>query len=111
LESKSFPHFDLIILGIGSDGHTASLFPKSNALKEKRRWVVDVFNLNASPPLPRITLTLSAINSAKCALFLVSMKEKRKTVQMILESPERARQLYPAAHSKKADLVHHYLTN
>jgi 6-phosphogluconolactonase len=96
-ESRSFPPFDLIILGVGRDGHTASLFPKSSALKEKHRWAVDVFNPSASPPLPRITLTLPVINSAKYVLFLVSIKEKKETVQMILENPERARQLYPAA--------------
>ncbi len=96
-ECSRFPVFDLIMLGIGEDGHTASLFPGDKALKEKTRWVAAVNNPGASPAVPRVTLTLPVINSAKCVLFLVSGAEKRDVVQSIIQDPETARRLYPAA--------------
>jgi 6-phosphogluconolactonase len=67
------PAFDLILLGLGEDGHTASLFPGSPALAESVRWVVAA--QHTSPPLPlvsRVTLTFSVFNAARQVLFLVS---------------------------------------
>jgi len=96
-ESSRFPLFDLIMLGIGEDGHTASLFPGDKALKEKTRWVAAVNKPRGSPAVPRVTLTLPVINRAKCVLFLVSGTEKRDVVQSIIKDPETARRLYPAA--------------
>jgi 6-phosphogluconolactonase len=96
-ERSRFPTFDLILLGIGKDGHTASLFPGDKARKEKRRWVAAVDKPRGSPAVPRVTLTLPVINRAKCVLFLVSGAEKRDVVQSIIKDPETARCLYPAA--------------
>jgi len=62
--SGTFPQFDLILLGVGEDGHTASLFPGDAALEETERWVVPVFN-SPKPPPNRITLTLPVINHAR----------------------------------------------
>ncbi len=96
-ESSRFPTFDLILLGIGKDGHTASLFPEDKALRETKRWVAAVKKPHGSPAVPRVTLTLRVINRAKCVLFLVSGAEKRDVIRSILDDPERARRLYPAA--------------
>ncbi len=60
----AFPQFDLILLGVGEDGHTASLFPGDPALEETERWVVPVLN-SPKPPSERITLTLPVINQAR----------------------------------------------
>jgi 6-phosphogluconolactonase len=68
------PLFDLAILGLGVDGHTASLFPGSPALLEIRRWVVPV--LAPVPPARRLTLTLPALNLAREIFFLVAGAEK-----------------------------------
>ncbi|RXK85062.1 6-phosphogluconolactonase [Chlorobaculum sp. 24CR] len=66
------PSFDLILLGLGDDGHTASLFPGDHtSLKEKERWVIAVDAPNGKPPGMRLTLTLPVINEAKTVLFLV----------------------------------------
>jgi len=75
--------FDAMILGVGEDGHTASLFPGSSALAEKSRWVLAV-----NAPL---------INRSRSIFFLVSGDKKRKVVREILKNPETARRLYPAA--------------
>lgn len=68
----SFPSFDLVMLGLGDDGHTASLFPEDNrALEERERWVVAVNAPHANPPCSRLTLTLPVINHARGVMFLV----------------------------------------
>jgi 6-phosphogluconolactonase len=76
------PRFDLILLGLGEDGHTASLFPRTPALRERRRWVVaqHVSKLDAW----RITLTLPVINAAADVIFLVSGAKKAETLQRVL---------------------------
>ena len=79
------PRFDLVFLGMGNDGHTASLFPGSPALEERQRWVCPS-NPGASG-LPRITLTYPVLNAAAQIVFLVSGSEKAATLQRVLESP------------------------
>jgi 6-phosphogluconolactonase len=71
---QKWPRFDLVILGIGTDGHTASLFPGSPVLTEKKRWVVAPF----VPKIKayRLTLTLPVFNHAARVIFLVAGKEK-----------------------------------
>ncbi len=93
-----FPSFDLVLLGLGQDGHTASLFPQDAALEERRRWAVAVDGANASPPVPRITLTFPVINEARFVLFLASGSDKREVFQEIVKRPENA--AYPAARVK-----------
>lgn len=96
-KNRRFPAFDLIMLGVGKDGHTASLFPGDGALDEKERWVTAVNHPRGSPAVPRITLTLPVINRARCVTFLVSGVEKRDVVHSILNDPQTASRLYPAA--------------
>jgi 6-phosphogluconolactonase len=77
------PRFDLVLLGMGLDGHTASLFPGSPAAKEIFRTVVAVHAAAASIP-QRLTLTLPPINAAARVMFLVAGAEKAKVVKAIL---------------------------
>lgn len=76
LDSKR-PLFDLVLMGVGPDGHTASLFPGYPALAETKRWVVGVPQANVEPFVPRVTLTLPALASCREMLFEVAGKEKR----------------------------------
>jgi 6-phosphogluconolactonase len=77
------PRFDLVLLGMGLDGHTASLFPGSPVLKEIFRPVAAVHATAAAIP-QRITLTLPVLNAAANVLFLVSGAEKAKAVKAVL---------------------------
>ncbi|OGS06981.1 MAG: 6-phosphogluconolactonase [Elusimicrobia bacterium RIFOXYA12_FULL_51_18] len=70
--------FDVVFLGLGSDGHAASLFPGGSALREKKKLAAAVTAPAYVKPRKRVTLTLKALNSAKTAVFLVSGKEKKE---------------------------------
>ena len=89
--------FDLIILGLGGDGHTASLFPGSPALGPVKRRVAAVRAPRGVLPPRRITLTLSEINRSAQALFLVSGPDKAQALDLILSAPQEAGRKYPAA--------------
>lgn len=89
--------FDLVLLGIGPDGHTASLFPGSPALLERERWVVATVAPPTSPVHNRLTLTLPALNRARQTFFLVAGAGKQPVVTTILTDPQRAWDLYPSA--------------
>ena len=82
-ESEPFPVFDLIFLGLGMDGHTASLFPGHESLDQKKRLVVSV--LGGNPLVRRITLTLPVLNRARHIAFLISGKEKASITKAVLE--------------------------
>ena len=71
------PLFDLVLMGVGPDGHTASLFPGDPALDETRRWVVGVPKANVEPFVPRVTLTLPTLASSREMLFEVAGADKR----------------------------------
>jgi len=78
------PLFDVVLLGVGPDGHTASLFPGDRALGETQRWVVGVGNAPVVPLLPRVTLTFPALGSCREMLFMVSGHEKRAILTRVL---------------------------
>jgi 6-phosphogluconolactonase len=84
-QAHEVPVFDLICLGIGTDGHTASLFAGQKALGEKERLVVPV--RGGDPQVDRLTMTFSLINNAREIVFLVSGKEKGVTLKAIIEGP------------------------
>ncbi len=83
LSSSEIPRFDLILLGLGEDGHTASLFPGAPALEEKSRLVVRVDGAPKPPPA-RITFTLPLINAARNVAFLVTGKDKNAALRRVL---------------------------
>jgi 6-phosphogluconolactonase len=82
-----FPSFDLILLGMGADGHTASLFPGSPALAETRRWVVA--NPIEALATTRLTLTLPVLNAASSVLFLVAGADKAERLEQVLSAAAR----------------------
>jgi 6-phosphogluconolactonase len=82
-ESRVIPRFDLILLGMGPDGHTASLFPGHPAVEEKTRLVVRVEGA-PKPPSARVTFTLPLINAARHVVFLVTGKDKNTAFRRAL---------------------------
>ena len=72
-----WPLFDLVLMGVGPDGHTASLFPGYPALDETKGWVVGVPKANVTPFVPRVTLTLPTLASCREMLFEVAGADKR----------------------------------
>jgi len=82
------PLFDLVLMGLGSDGHTASLFPHSPALEENERWVVGVAKAGLEPFVPRVTLTLPALASSREMLFLVDGSNKRGVVRRVFSGED-----------------------
>lgn len=97
ITGQSLPQLDLILLGLGSDGHTASIFPGSDVMHDFKRLV-------AAPWVEklktyRITMTLPLLNNGASVLFLVSGSEKAKIVKEIFEGPET----FPAQAVKPAN--------
>jgi len=91
LGTGQFPRIDLVLLGLGNDGHTASLFPGTKALRETQRivtsnWVGKLFT-------NRVTLTAPAINAAALVVFLVAGADKAPALKAVLEGPHEPEQL------------------
>jgi 6-phosphogluconolactonase len=78
------PLFDLVLMGVGPDGHTASLFPGYPAIEETEHWVVGVPSAHVEPLVPRVTLTLPPLNSCREMLFEVAGAEKRAILTRVL---------------------------
>jgi 6-phosphogluconolactonase len=79
------PNFHLVLLGLGTNGHTASLFPHTKVLSEQAKWVSDVYV--AELGMYRVTFTADFINRAGQVVFLVSGAEKAQTLADVLEGP------------------------
>jgi 6-phosphogluconolactonase len=91
IRDRQFPRFDLVLMGMGNEGHTASLFPGTKALHENKRivvrnWVGKLFT-------ERITLTAPAINNAVRVMFMVSGADKALALKGVLEGPHEPEQL------------------
>ena len=95
--SELTPRFDLILLGLGEDGHTASLFPGNSVLDEKERLIVSVYAPPKITPRWRITMTLPVLNNASNLFLVAAGTRKREIVRMILKDPKASREHYPAA--------------
>ncbi len=91
LTSDQLPRFDLVLLGMGPEGHTASLFPGTKALKEERRLVVS--NWVGKLYTDRITLAPPVLNNATRVIFMVHGEEKAPALKAVLEGPYEPEQL------------------
>jgi len=95
VSAGKWPRLDLVLLGVGNDGHTASLFPGTDAVNERERWVA--VGHAPSEPHTRLTLTLGVINRATVVLFLVTGAAKAGIVKAILEPSHDTHRRLPAA--------------
>lgn len=94
------PLFDLVLMGIGPDGHTASLFPGMSALSVRDRWVVGVPQANVAPFVPRVTLTFEALASTREMLFLISGHDKEPIMTRLMSGEDLPAGRAGAAHGK-----------
>jgi len=78
---------DLAIMGIGPDGHTASMFPGKPAIDERRRWVVEVREAGMVPWVPRVTMTLPVFDAAREVVFLVAGEDKAEAMERAFGDP------------------------
>jgi 6-phosphogluconolactonase len=97
-DARGWPRFDIIHLGMGEDGHTASLFPGSPTLEESQALVAHVTNAPKPPP-ERLTLTLPVINAGRAVLVMVQGAAKREALARVL----RRDPVLPASHVAPAD--------
>lgn len=96
------PLFDVVILGVGPEGHTASLFPDTAILQERQRWVAPVIG---AKPEPRISLTYPALNSSREIAFLVAGEAKREVLGKLFASDTSL----PAARVRPEGQLHFFL--
>jgi 6-phosphogluconolactonase len=93
--------FDLTLLGMGPDGHTASIFPGSVSLRESHRWVLAEDHNSPPPPLvPRVTLTLPVLNLSRDILILVAGEEKSTALKQVLSCSPDEQELLPVQRIK-----------
>ncbi len=91
------PLFDLVLLGVGPDGHTASLFPNAPALTEQSHWVVGVAHANVAPFVPRVSLTLPCLAQTREMLFLAAGNDKQDILRRVFAGED-----LPAGHAQAA---------
>ncbi len=83
--------FDIVLLGMGKDGHTASLFPKAKTLEEDKRIITVERNPQLPPKIPRITFTLEAIRRSREVILLIKGLEKVKVIESFMGEPLKGR--------------------
>ncbi|MGH9747877.1 MAG: 6-phosphogluconolactonase [Candidatus Acidiferrales bacterium] len=101
------PALDVQLLGLGVEGHTASLFPGSPALEEKQKWVAAV--TGAAEPPQRLTLTPVVLNQGRNTFFLVSGGNKREILSAIENETEGQPSRYPAGRIRPLGRIYWYL--
>jgi len=101
------PEFDVQLLGLGVEGHTASLFPNSPALEEKQHWVAAI-RAPAEPP-DRLTLTPVVLNRGRNTYFLVSGANKKEILAALRNEPDSKPSVYPAGRIRPSGRVLWYL--
>ena len=89
-----FPVFDYALMGLGPDGHTASLFPGGDAVREREKWVVAAYN-ESHAVRSRLTLTVPVFNSARHVVFLITGESKKAAAGKMLEAVNRGRPADP----------------
>jgi 6-phosphogluconolactonase len=105
----AWPRFDLMLLGMGADGHTASLFPGYPAVEETERCVAPVLDAPKPPP-GRVSLTLPVINQARQVCFVVAGGDKAPVLARILQGPAAADAPVPAEQVRlSAGVVHWFI--
>ena len=92
-EDAAEPCLDAVVLGLGADGHTASLFPGSAALEERERWIVWNDGEPVTPPRPRMTMTYPVLNRARFIALLVTGAGKQAALRQLAAAREGARTL------------------
>ena len=102
---EGWPRFDLVLLGVGEEGHVASLFPGHPALEETRRWVVPVRGA-PKPPMDRISLTLPVINAARQVVLVAAGEGKAGILERVWTAREDepllpAQRVHPTAGEKR----------
>ena len=103
LGPQELPRFDFMLLGMGEDGHTGSIFPNSPALAEKKRLVIDQYVPERKAD--RLTLTLPVINNARCCMFLVTGAEKHDVLSRALNLLAEPTQPAPMVRPRIGDKI------
>lgn len=93
----AWPELDFTLLGLGPDGHVASLFPGHATLDEDQAWVVGVTGPTLPPEVRRVSLSLPTLNASRRVVFCAPGAGKRAVIDEILERPQQAARRYPAA--------------
>jgi len=106
-DTAGFPRFDLILLGLGENGHTASLFPHTTVLEEHKKWTDTIYLDDKDQS--RITLTAPVINQAKNIAFLVFGEKKANILSKVIEGPRNPQQWPAQLISPSSGSLHWYI--